>query len=111
MKDWKELKFRLNRFGTGDYVNNCSECKSLFIGDKRASLCFECDLKEVNEILNNKQSNIDLNEKVQKIFERVHKESQDNSIPIDEKIGVKILKSAGILTDDNKLSDKYDFFD
>ena len=160
-KDWKDLSFRLNRYATGDYIKKCTSCEDVYLGDKRSSLCLECDLIEVKKELesqkkyskyqrtidvgvinnaiyclrnddsfsdddidalivdlnllknrllnpNRPQKPNELNIKLKKLSKVIHKESQDDSIPINEKIGVKILKSAGILTNDNKLSDKYE---
>ena len=106
-KDWKDLSFRLNRFATGKYLHECPKCQGGYLGDKRASLCFECDLEEVKLKLKNTQT--DIHEKINDMTRFVHNESKDDSIPIDEKAGVKLLKSAGILGTDNKLTDKYDF--
>jgi len=41
--------FKLNFFATGSYFRKCRECGKEFIGDKRAILCLECDIKHLLE--------------------------------------------------------------
>lgn len=45
--------------------------------------------------------------KIKEISKIVKKQSKDNSIPLEEKLGIKVLKDAGILDIDNKVSKHY----
>ena len=40
----KEIEPR-NGFATGNYYNNCTICRELFLGDKRAYQCSDCAYK------------------------------------------------------------------
>ena len=43
--------FRLFGFATGNYHCTCSQCKKVFIGDKRAQQCLTCAIDYANSLV------------------------------------------------------------